>query len=593
MVTVSGKHRTPQGSSTRRVAAVTIALVVVVGVAIGGWYGSAHFTDANGCRAHTGLNVSAAPEIEPALQQVATDWNASDTRVSGQCVRVTVSSDTPADVAAALAAAHGVSVSGLGQPNGDTDMPDVWVPDSSMWLARLQGASTPVDLNGKSVASSPVVLAVPQPVAASLASGSKIAPKWTDLLAKLRSGSIKTGIVDPNIDASGLAALLAVGGATQAGATTVNQKPTANQKAAAQAATVGAIRALSSGSSQLRADLLGRFPRSADAATIARSLQVAPLPEQAVLAYDAAKPPVPLVGLYPDPSPPALDYPYTTMPGLSSAKSAAAARFAKQLIGAAWTNKLAGVDLRAADGTYGSALPVAPTTPAGPLTSAQSPPTAQVDQALSAWSAVTVPGRMLAVIDVSGSMAAAVPSAGGRNREQVTVAAARSGLGLFDDAWSVGLWTFSTKLDGSKPYKQLSPIAPLATGRGAMTAALGGIKPIPNGQTGLYDTVLAAYKTVQKGWDPGRVNSVVIMTDGENLNPGGLTLSQLLSQIKSIADPKRPIEVIAIGIGNEVDKSELDKITAATGGGAFVTADPAQIGEIFLKAISLRPGAAK
>jgi Ca-activated chloride channel homolog len=60
-----------------------------------------------------------------------------------------------------------------------------------------------------------------------------------------------------------------------------------------------------------------------------------------------------------------------------------------------------------------------------------------------------------------------------------------------------------------------------------------------------------------------------------------------------IADPKRPIEVIAIGIGNEVNKSELDKITAATEGGAFVTADPAQIGDIFLKAISLRPGAAK
>ena len=51
--------------------------------------------------------------------------------------------------------------------------------------------------------------------------------------------------------------------------------------------------------------------------------------------------------------------------------------------------------------------------------------------------------------------------------------------------------------------------------------------------------------------------------------------------------------VIAIGIGNGVNKSELDKITAATGGGAFVTADPSQIGDIFLKAISLRPGAAK
>jgi Mg-chelatase subunit ChlD len=126
-----------------------------------------------------------------------------------------------------------------------------------------------------------------------------------------------------------------------------------------------------------------------------------------------------------------------------------------------------------------------------------------------------------------------------------------------------------------------------------MAAALGSVQPIPNGQTGLYDTVLAAYKTVQQNWDPSRVNSVVIMTDGQNDNPGGISLNTLLAQIKAIKDPNKPVEVIAIGIGNEVNKGELDKITAATGGGAFVTADPAQIGDIFLKAISLRPGAAK
>jgi secreted protein with Ig-like and vWFA domain len=164
---------------------------------------------------------------------------------------------------------------------------------------------------------------------------------------------------------------------------------------------------------------------------------------------------------------------------------------------------------------------------------------------------------------------------------------------LFDDAWNVGLWSFSTRMNGSQPYKQLVPIGGLGGNRSSMAAALGSVQPIPNGQTGLYDTVLAAYKTVQQNWDPSRVNSVVIMTDGQNDNPGGISLNTLLAQIKAIKDPNKPVEVIAIGIGNEVNKGELDKITAATGGGAFVTADPAQIGDIFLKAISLRPGAAK
>jgi Mg-chelatase subunit ChlD len=126
-----------------------------------------------------------------------------------------------------------------------------------------------------------------------------------------------------------------------------------------------------------------------------------------------------------------------------------------------------------------------------------------------------------------------------------------------------------------------------------MLGALAQIQPVPNGNTGLYDTVLAAYKAVQHDWDPSRVNSVVIMTDGQNDDPAGISLDQLLTQLKSIENPAKPVEVIAIGIGNDVSQAELNKITSTTGGGTFVTADPSKIGEIFLKAIALRPGTAK
>src|SRR5262245_8776754 len=104
---------------------------------------------------------------------------------------------------------------------------------------------------------------------------------------------------------------------------------------------------------------------------------------------------------------------------------------------------------------------------------------------------------MLAVIDVSGSMLEKVPTAGGINREQVTLEAARQGLGLFDDSWAVGLWTFSTLMDGSKDYLQLCPIEPLSVQRTKLLQSLGGIKPKPNGDTALYDTMLAAYQAVQ------------------------------------------------------------------------------------------------
>jgi len=197
---------------------------------------------------------------------------------------------------------------------------------------------------------------------------------------------------------------------------------------------------------------------------------------------------------------------------------------------------------------------------------------------------------LLAVVDVSGSMLTPVPTARGATREQVTVEAARNGLGLFDDTWAVGLWEFSTQLDGANDYRQLVSVGPLSDNRQALATALGSLQPKPDGNTGLYDTTLAAYRTVQAGWDPSRVNSVVILTDGQNDDRQGLTLDQLIAQLKQVMDPKRPVQVIAIGIGTDVSEAELKRITDTTGGGTFVAPDPSKVGDIFLKAIALRPG---
>ena len=98
---------------------------------------------------------------------------------------------------------------------------------------------------------------------------------------------------------------------------------------------------------------------------------------------------------------------------------------------------------------------------------------------------------------------------------------------------------------------------------------------------------------MQDTWEAGRVNSVIIFTDGKNEDDEGLTQAQLVSSLKATVDPKRPVRMIIIGIGTEVDPQELKVITDATGGGVFTTEDPAKMGEIFLEAISSRSGAAR
>jgi Ca-activated chloride channel family protein len=207
---------------------------------------------------------------------------------------------------------------------------------------------------------------------------------------------------------------------------------------------------------------------------------------------------------------------------------------------------------------------------------------------LATWSAITAPSRMLAILDISGSMLEPVPTAGNVTRMAVTVEAARRGLALFDEGWAVGLWTFSTQLDADRDYRQLVPIGPLSAQRDTLNQTLAGVVPKPNGDTALYDTILAGYRAVQDGWDPGRVNSVVLLTDGENDDANGLSIDQLLDGLKAAMDPKKPIQVILIGIGTSTSESSMRRITDVTGGGVFIAEDPANIGQIFLQAIALR-----
>lgn len=585
MVCVSGRHRMRRGSRGTGVIAGAMALVVVMA---GAWFGYQQLVQPS-CSGEVRLTLAAEREIAPAVQAVAEQWVRDGAAVDGVCVAVEIAESDAVEVAAAVATKHGVALTGVGQASGNSVLPDVWLPDSSTWLLRLaKQASGFAPANGASVARSPVVVAMPEPVAASVGWPEKKLT-WNDLLNQLNTGTrLRAGIVEPTRDAAGLSGLLALGAAAGAAG------------ADAQKATTGALRALAAGSSVLREDLMARFPRSADPAAIASSLSVAALSEVDVIEYNAKQPPIPLAALYLEPAPTSMDYPYAVMPGTEPAKVAAAEGLFAVLKTPAFLDRLAEVGLRAPDGTFtdGFRAPQGAPSPAGTEPASAEPDSggtaasgidpAAVERVLSSWSVSTLAGRMLAVIDVSGSMKVKVPTAGNATRAQVTLEAARRGLGLFDDTWALGLWVFSTNLVGNRDYKELVRIGPLSSQRSTLERALASIKP-SSGDTGLYDTVLAAYKTVQDQWEAGRVNSVVLMTDGKNEDANGISQQALLKELERIKDPERPVQMVIIGIGTEVSRSELTAITKVTGGGVFVTEDPAKIGDIFLQAISLRP----
>ncbi|SNT65208.1 von Willebrand factor type A domain-containing protein [Asanoa hainanensis] len=577
-----------------RGAGVIAAAMALVLVSVGVYFGYRQVSQP-GCSGEAKLNVAAASEIAPAIEKAAKAWVDGGAQADGVCVAVNVIQQEPVDVAAVVAGKHGVSLAGVGLANGTATMPDVWVPDSSTWLLRLTSAAQGFSpTNGQSIARSPVVVAMPEPVAQQIGWPQKKI-SWLDLLGQLTTGTtIKPGIVEPTRDAAGLSGLLALG--AQAG----------TLGAQAPSAQTAVLRALASGKSALREDLLAKFPRSTDPASIAQALSVAPLSEEDVVQYNSAKPPIPLAALYLEPAPTSLDYPYAVMPGTDPMKAKAAEGLFRVLTAKDFKNDLGAQHLRAADGTWGDGFeaPAGAPSPAGTPqvtksgdsggSAAGSADPAVVDRTLATWTAVTLPARMLAVIDISGTMGGKVPSAGNATRMQLTQQAATRGLGLFSDDWAVGLWVFSTNLGGGKDYKELVPIQPVSSGRSALLGKLATIQPKKGGDTGLYDTILAAYKNVQKGWQSGRVNSIVMLTDGiGNDDPdGGISQAGLIKELNSIKDKSKPVQLIIIGLGDEVNRGPLDQITKVTGGGVFVAEDPAKIGDIFLQAISRRPNTA-
>ncbi|BFU44708.1 VWA domain-containing protein [Krasilnikovia sp. MM14-A1004] len=564
---MSGRHRRP---SPRRAAAAAAAAVAVLAVAAGLRFVFPLLAGA-GCGEPVRLDVAAAPEVAAAVQATARDWMRTGTD-GARCVSVTVRAAESVDVASAVGREQRAAFGGWGAGGAGVAVPQVWIADSSTWPVRMRAAVPGFTMTDEGrVAVSPVVFAVPEPVARNLGwDGRGIG--YQDLTTQLTSSTtLRAGTVEPSRDAVGLSGLLALDAAAAS---------------AGPRALDGVLHALATGRSALRANLLQQFPVADDAATVAGALGVAALSERDVVTYNAGSPAVRLSALYPQPAPAALDFPYLILPGVTDEQGTAARALFRALGGATFREQLGRAGLRGPDGVaHGFTAPDGAPDVADPR-AMPVPDAAAIVRALAGWSGVVAPARVLAVVDASGSMRD--PDGTGGTRMGAVLRAARDGLTLFSDDWQVGLWRFA----GARPgHQELVPIGPLAGNRGAVETALAGITA-QGGDAGLYRTVLDAYRTVQDGWQAGRVNSVVVLTDGVSA-PGDLALPELLTQLRSLKDDARPVQVVLVGVGDRVDRASLDQITRTVGGGVFVARDPARVGDVFLQAISLRVAVAR
>jgi hypothetical protein len=511
---------------------------------------------ADGCRAQA-IIVAVAPAIAPAVEQTARRFNAGTT-----CTLVTVDRQGPSDVASAL--------SGQGATPG-ARRPDAWIPDSSLWLPiarRTKAGAAAIRGSGTSIASSPLVLAAPEGRSPSTVS-------WRLLLSPQLPGTgggtppLLVRFLDPASDASGLGALLLA-----------HRSAGTGQNGLASFA-VTLYSDLGTALPDERAAFTAMF-RGGDPPT------AVVLSEQAVWQHDHTDPRRSVIARYPSDGGLALDFPYVAAV-TDHERARTVEDFRTALTQSSTREALPSLGLRTPDGvagsTFGSRYGVTPEAPVSPPT--EDPAT--VGRILQMWQRTLLGARMMIMLDVSPSMGDPVPHTN-ETRMRSTTQAAIQGLKIFGPESQIALWEFASDLDGDRDYRQIVPYRGLDTRVGGIAqrdlliGAFSGARPVPGTRTGLYTSVLAGYQESLRTYQPDHNNVLVVLTDGRNYDPRHtLSLRELLARIHRAADPLRPVAIVPIGLGPDIELGPLRQIAQATGGQAFATLDPRQIQQVFLR----------
>ncbi len=543
-----GRHADRRPSRRLPTLPVLIAAVVAVALVAGGlvWW----LSGSDGpCDTRRTVAVTVAPELGEIAEKTLADPIELD---GGGCAVAEVTAQEPLQTVGDLTAL------------GKGALPDVWVPDSSSWIARAGEA--PLEAVG-SMGTSPVVLASSREAVEKLGWADS-APGWGEALA----GDQPLAVPDLATSAEGIAALSAVRAALGGGEDADN-------------AVVQAVLAAARERTSTVADALAAGVEGRDDAPLV------PVSEQEVYAANEGAEGSALVAVYPREGSPALDYPVVRVGSTSGDRAAATEAVVQALTSTAARTAALEAGFRDSAGTAppraGDATGIRSDAPAA----LELDPSA-VQALLSRLTSLATPSRILTVFDVSASMEAPV---GDGTRATLARDAAKSTLSLVPGNYALGLWAFAYQLEGSQDWAELVPTRELdadVDGRPQRDVLDEELDTLPDrlsrGGTGLYDTTLAAVRAARDDYDPTAVNSVLVVTDGKDDDDAGVELGPLLATLRSEADPDRPVKVIGVALGPDAGLTALQQIADATGGAAYSAVDPADLHRVLFDALRQR-----
>ncbi|MGO9384469.1 MAG: substrate-binding domain-containing protein [Mycobacterium sp.] len=553
-----GGHRSDGGRRGVSIG-VIVALVAVVAV-VGTVILWSFFGDALSNRSHQAAGrcvggtesvaVIADPSIADSVQRFAESYNSSAGPIGDHCMVVSVK---PANSDAVLGGFVGKWPADLG------GQPALWIPGSSISVARLAGAAGQKTISdSRSLVTSPVVLAVRPDLGQALANqtwaalpGLQTNPNALAGLNLPAWGSLRLALpTNGNADAAFLAGEAVAAASVPAGAPVTQG--------------TGAVRTLLSAQPKLADNSLAEAMN-----TLLKPGDVATAPVHAVVTTEQqlfqrgqslsdAK--STLGSWLPPGSVPVADYPTVLLSGswLTQDQTSAASEFARFMHKPEQLAKLAEAGFR----VNGVKPPSSPVTSFAALPSTLSVGDDATRATLAEAMAAPSSG-LAATIMLDQSMPT---DEGGKTRLANVIAALQDKVKALPPTAVLGLWTF----DGHEGRSEVTsgPLADPVNGQprsAALTAALDKQYSSAGGAVS-FTTLRLIYQDMQANYHAGETNSIFVITAGPHTDQT-LDGPGMQDFIRKAADPAKPIAVNVIDFGGDPDRATWEAVAQLSGGG--------------------------
>jgi len=540
------------------VAAVLIALVVTSGGGgKGGGGGSGAKPAANSLR----LAFAYSPEKKDLLAPLIARFNSEHHDSEGKPVFV------DGQVVASGEAETKIARQGI--------QPVLWSPASSLWgrLLDFEADKPWVPDDNPSIVRTPLVIAMWEPLARALGWPRKqigfaqilklaLDRRGWAAYGKPEFGQFKLGHTNPDFSTSGLSAVVAEYSAA------TGQREGLSLADVDQSAVRRRIKAIERSivhygdTTLFFSDQLKRYgPAYASAVA---------MEEATLVDFNKNRSGTKLVALYPSEGTFYSDNPLITLqaPWVSEPQKRGAKLFADWLAAHVKPDVAAAAGFRPADSTKRPGAPIDQAhgaDPALPRRLLSLPDPRVLARVKVDWRQDRKPANIALVVDTSGSMS-----------EESKLDQAKRGLQVFFSQLSpqdrVGLIAFNDKVS------RVVPVSPFATTRPRLQAAVRDL--FPDGQTAVYDAAQAGLAEIQALKDPTRINSVVVLTDGEDNQSSTDSNTLVAALTRQARSEGLSVRVYTIAYGREANKSVLQQIASSSGGKEYI-GDPKQIEGVY------------